>query len=79
MSILGAQTYYFVDCFYSVFFTRDDLSRKLGRRISIVQQMDSERLFKILGKASTSTERCLMIEGEATKEKHNKMDTGDIG
>lgn len=67
--VLGCETYVFSDCFDSSYALKDELSRMLGRRIPMLMPTDSDLLFNIIVRSSTTTKkRLLMIDLVDTRE-----------
>ena len=61
-SVLGGETYAFVDAFDTGFILRHDISRILNRDIPLRIFTDSLSLFNVIVKSTTTTERRLMID-----------------
>lgn len=78
-SVLGGETYAFADGFDFAFTLRHDIENILGRKLSITMLTDSESLFKVIIKASTTTERRLMIDIRATREAYVREEINDVG
>lgn len=78
-SVLGGETYAFADGFDFGFTLRHDLQRITGRKIPITMLTDSQSLFNVIVKASSTTERRLMIDIRATREAYMRGEISDVG
>ena len=78
-SVMGGECYAFADGFDYGFTLRHDLQNILQRKIPLLLYTDSDSLFKVIVKNSTTTERRLMIDLQATREAYGNHEISDIG
>lgn len=78
-SVLGGETYAFADGFDAAYMLRYDLERMLMRRIPMTMLTDSESLFRVIIKASVTTEKRLMIDVRAAREAYQRGDISNVG
>ena len=78
-SILGGETYAFADGFDFAYLMRHDLQRMLKRKIPLTMITDSEQLFKVIIKSTTTTEKRLMIDVETARAAYNEGEISDVG
>jgi hypothetical protein len=79
ISCLGSETMALADAFDFAFSIRHDLQNKTQLQIPINILIDSLYLFDVLTKASTTSEKRLMIDLTAAKEAYKRREIDTIG
>lgn len=78
-SILGGEVYAFSDGFDGAFMLRHDLQVIYKKAIPLQMFTDSLQMFDVITKASSTTERRLMIDIAATRESYNRQEISNVG
>lgn len=78
-SVLGGETHAFVDSFDAAFSIRHDLQKMANINIPLKMVTDSDSLFKVIVQSSTTTERRLMIDIEASREAYRERKIDNMG
>lgn len=78
-SVMGGECYAFADAFDFAFSLRHDMQKIMSKRIPLQLYTDSDSLFKVISKNSSTTERRLMIDLQATREAYGNKEIADIG
>lgn len=78
-SILGGEVYAFADGFERAFMLRHDLQTIYRKKIPLHILTDSLQMFDVITKASSTTERRLMIYIEAARESYNREEISNVG
>ena len=78
-SVLAGETYAFVDGFDMAYTLRHDLRNIISKDIPLTLVTDSESLFKVIVKSTTTTERRLMIDVKVAREAYARHDISDVG
>ena len=78
-SILGGEVYAFADGFDFAFMLRHDLQEIMGQTIPMSMFTDSESLFKVIVKSTTTTGKRLMIDIQAAREAYDQSEISDVG
>ncbi len=76
LSVLGAETYAFVDAFDFEYRAKTDLGKLLDRRVSLPIFTDSKSGFDFITKCSQTQERRLMIGVQAVGDAYAVQDIG---
>lgn len=77
-SVIGGKCHAFADAFYYGYSPRHDLEQMLDKTLPLQLHTDSDSVFKVIVKNSSTTERRLMIDLEATREAYGSHDIDDI-
>ncbi len=78
-SVLGAETYAFVDAFDFAYCAEADLAGLLDRRVSLFIFTDSKSLFDVITKCSHTKERRFMIDLQAVRDAYVLHDISKVG
>ena len=78
-SILGGEIYEFADGFDRAFMLRHDLETIYQTEIPLEIRTDSLQMFHVVTKASSTTERRLMIDIAAARESYNREEISTVG
>lgn len=78
-SVLGGETHAFVDSFDAAYAIRYDMQQMINKNIPLSLVTDSDSLFKVVVKSSTTTERRLMIDMLTAREAYQKREIDDMG
>lgn len=78
-SIMGGYIYAFADGFDRAFIIRHDLKIIFRRKIPIMMLTGSNQMFNVITKASTCSERLLMIYISATRQVYNEEEISNVG
>lgn len=78
-TVLGGETYAFADCFDMTFMIRYDMERATNVKIPLTILTDSESLFKVIVKSSTTTEKRFMINIQAAREAFETYEIDNVG
>lgn len=78
-SVMGAETYSFVDLFDSCYTLRDELQTILGQSLPMAMLTDSGCLFDVIVKSSRTSEKRLTININSAKEAYDHFQIDDIG
>ena len=77
-SILGGEVYAFADGFDFAFLLRHDLQDIMVLTIPMSMFTDSESLFKVFLKSTTTTEKRLMINIQDNREAYDQSEISDV-
>lgn len=77
-SVMGGEAYAFANGFDFSFTLRHDLERMIAQNIPLTMYTDSDSLFKVIKKSTTTTERRLMIDIRAAREAYQREEISDI-
>ena len=78
-SILGGEVYALADSFDRAFMLRHDLQTIYNRSIPLQILTDSLQMFDVISKASSTTERRLIIDIVAAREAYNRQEISNVG
>ena len=78
-SFMGGETYAFADGFDYAYLLRYDLEDIRDQTIPRTMFTDSESLFKVIVKSTTTTEKRLMIDIKAAREEYDASEISDVG
>ena len=78
-SVLGGEVYAFADAFDFAFTLKHDLQVMLCQKIPLTILTDSNSLFDVITKSSTTSERRLMIDITAVRNAYNDQELSDVG
>lgn len=78
-SVLGGETHAFVDSFDAAYAIRHDLETMVGKTVTLSMVTDFDSLFKVIVQSSTTTERRLMIDIQASREAYQERKIDNVG
>jgi hypothetical protein len=78
-SVLGGEVYAFADAFDFAFTLKHDLQVMLRQAVPLAILTDSKCLFDVITKASSISERRLMIDITEVRNSYNAQEPSDIG
>ena len=78
-SVMGGELYAFSDGFDYAYLMKHDLEDIFGRRVPLMMLTDSEALFRVVVRSSTTTEKRMMIDLQAAREAYCAQEIDDIG
>lgn len=78
-SVMGGEVYAFTEGFDCSFLLRHDLQRLYGKLILLQIRTDSKQMFDVITKASSTTERRLMIDIAAARQAYELEEISNIG
>lgn len=76
---MGVESYSFADGFEYSYLLRYHLERMVGKSIPFRMFTDSQSLFEIIVKSSTTTEKSLTIDAKDAREAYDAREISDIG
>ena len=78
-SILGGKVYAFTEGFDCAYMLKDDLEGLYRKKIPIQMRTDSKQIFDMITKASSTSERRLMIDVSAARQAYNENEISNVG
>ena len=75
---LGVEGYAFTEGFDSAYMIRHDLEHMYGKFIPLQMRTDSKQMFAVVAKASSTSERRLMIDIAAAREAYNANEISNV-
>lgn len=78
-SVLGGETHAFADSFDAAYAIRYDIQKMVKQNVPLSMVTDSDSLFKVVVQSSTTTERRLMIDIQATREAYQERKIDNMG
>ena len=76
---MGGELHAFSDGFDFAYLIKHDIEDMLGRRVPMMMITDSQALFRVVVRSSTTTERRMMIDLRAAREAYCAQEIDDIG
>lgn len=77
-SIMGGETYAFMEAFDAVYSLKDDLAALLDRKLEIRMMTDSKQLFDAITRGRRTTERRLSIDITAARDAYQRFEIDTI-
>lgn len=78
-SVMGAELYAFADAFDLAFLLKTDLETMLSAKVPLIMMIDSDSVFKVIVKNTSTTEKRLMIDIRAAREAYESQEISDVG